>query len=261
MSSEGGIPSPFAWIAKHACLVPLPAILICLLSSLAFFQKGRSGKLDRGIHPILPGRFFPRRPTDTDCRSPGMRRRRKEGRSIQHPLISQLDMPTRSGRRWRGRHFQLGQKNGNHRTSHSPSSVRPQTPPRRSRPQTKDGSQSISTASKIVGRTDRGRRRAGKFFPRHVMRPKFLFNGSSIFPSFEQRMKIFASNFPDFFRQAARPCRGSFASSCMDGVLHLLKEIIFVLLGQMSRSPLRFDRIFIFYIGELKNSMLSHLTS
>ena len=147
------------------------------------------------------------------------------------------------------------------RATHSPSSVRPQTPPRRSRPQTKDGSQSISTASKIVGRANRGRRRARKFFPRHVMRPKFLFNGSSIFPSFEQRMKIFASNFPDFFRQAARPCRGSFASSCMDGVLHLLKEIIFVLLGQMSRSPLRFDRIFIFYIGELKNSMLSHLTS
>ena len=65
LSSEGGIPSPFAWIAKHACLAPLPAILICLLSSLAFFQKGRSGKLDRGIHPILPGRFFPRRPTPT----------------------------------------------------------------------------------------------------------------------------------------------------------------------------------------------------
>ena len=144
--------------ACMSCAAPLPAILICLLSSLAFFQKGRSGKLDRGIHPILPGRFFPRRPTDTDCRSPGMRRRRKEGRSIQHPLISQLDMPTRSGRRWRGRHFQLGQKNGNHRTSHSPSVRRP----RRSRPQTKDGSQSISTASKIVGRTDRPRTAEGE---------------------------------------------------------------------------------------------------
>ena len=66
LSSEGGIPSPFAWIAKHACLVPLPAILICLLSSLAFFQKGRSGKLDRGIHPILLGDSFPAdRPTPT----------------------------------------------------------------------------------------------------------------------------------------------------------------------------------------------------
>ena len=135
----------------------LSSFFSCLLS------EGRSGELDRGIHPIpiLPGRFFPRRPTDTDCRSPGMRRR-KEGRSIQHPLISQLDMPTRSGRRWRGRHFQLGQKNGNHRTSHSPSSVRPQTPPRRSRPQTKDGSQSISAASKIVGRTDRPRTAEGE---------------------------------------------------------------------------------------------------
>ena len=77
-------------------------------------------------------------------------------------------------------------------------------------------------------------------------------------------MKIFASNFPDFFRQAARPCRGSFASSCMDGVLHFLERNNFrtacrAALGQMSRSPFRFDRIFLFSIGEFEDSILSIL--